>query len=140
MPTLTLAATEDDVAAALDAAEAFCEEAGVGARVAARLGVVLDELLSNIVNYAYEPGAAGTMTLTLARAGDMIEGEIADDGRAFEETGATPDLDAALDDRAVGGLGLHIVHQLTSRFERWRTDGRNHVRFALTTAVPEDAS
>jgi anti-sigma regulatory factor (Ser/Thr protein kinase) len=80
------------------------------------------------------------MTLTLARAGDMIEGEIADDGRAFEETGATPDLDAALDDRAVGGLGLHIVHQLTSRFERWRTDGRNHVRFALTTAVPEDAS
>jgi anti-sigma regulatory factor (Ser/Thr protein kinase) len=140
VPTLTLAATEDDVAAALDAAEAFCEEAGVGARVAARLGVVLDELLSNIVNYAYEPGAAGTMTLTLARAGDMIEGEIADDGRAFEETGATPDLDAALDERAIGGLGLHIVHQLTSRFERWRADGRNHVRFALTTAVPEDAS
>lgn len=140
MPTLTLAATEDDVAAALDAAEAFCEDAGVGPRVAARLGVVLDELLSNIVNYAYGPGAAGTMTLTLDLAGETIEGEVVDDGRAFEETGAAPDTGAALEDRAIGGLGLHIVHKLTTRFERTRDGDRNRVRFALTTAVPEDAS
>ena len=51
---------------------------------------------------------------------------VRDDARPFDPTGAAaPDLDAALDDRAVGGLGIHLVQSMMDEVGYARRDGRN---------------
>jgi anti-sigma regulatory factor (Ser/Thr protein kinase) len=43
---------------------------------------------------------------------------------------AAPDVDAPLDARPVGGLGVHLVRQLMTRFEHRYADGCNEVTLA----------
>ncbi len=138
MLSLTLGSSGDDLGDALDAAEAFCDQEGVPPRVAARLGVILDELLSNVVNYAFDGRTDGVVELRLVRRGEEIEGEIVDDGKPFVADGvAVPDTTLSVEDRPVGGLGLHLVRSLTTRLDLWREADRNHVRFAVTTTAPD---
>ena len=53
--------------------------------------------------------------------------EVRDDGPEWDPRAAPPpDLDAALEDRRVGGLGLHLVRNLVSELD-WRRDGAENV-------------
>ena len=53
--------------------------------------------------------------------------EVEDGGRSFNPVEApTPNLNASLDERALGGLGIHLVKNLTDRLE-YRRDGAKNV-------------
>ncbi len=43
----------------------------------------------------------------------------------------TPDVDAALEDRDIGGLGVHIVRTMVEALDYAREDGRNVLRFRV---------
>jgi len=45
-----------------------------------------------------------------------------DDGVAFDPLAAAPDLDAGLDDRKLGGLGIHLIREMTDA-QRYRREG-----------------
>ena len=60
---------------------------------------------------------------------------IVDDSAPFDLS-ATPeaDLDASLEEREIGGLGLFLVHQMMDKVEYERVDGRNVVTLTKSMA------
>ena len=95
----------------------------------ARLLIVLEELLTNVAKYGYDAdGAAGTVTVVLALEGDRLSIEFEDDGKPFDPLAqAPPGLDQAVEERSVGGLGLHIVRSLVEAARYAREEGRNRL-------------
>lgn len=111
----------------LEAAEAFLEEAGVPAEVVTKFMIAFDELVSNILDH----GNAATVTARFFLKGDEVAAELIDDGKPFDPL-SVPDPDTSLpvEDRPVGGLGIHIVRQLMDHVEYVHDGNFNRLRFA----------
>jgi len=104
--------------------------------------VALDEVLTNIVNYAHSDGRPHDIRVRLTVTADALETEIEDDGRPFDPLSIPPpDLGAPLRERAVGGLGIHFVKRLMNEVRYTLVDDRNHLvlRKLLTGQTEADA-
>ena len=63
----------------------------------------------------------------------VLSVEISDDGAAYNPLDAPePDTGLALEDRVAGGLGIHLVRNLTSDLSYEHLGGRNMLTFSLT--------
>ena len=91
-----------------------------------KVNLVLDELSVNIVNYG---GEASEIEVSLAADADEVRVEISDDGRPFDPLtdAIEPDLDTSLEDRAIGGLGIHLVREMMDELYYSREDGKNRL-------------
>ena len=123
---LTLVNDLAEVGRMAEAVEAFCEANALPMGAAHALAMSLDELLTNTISYGYEDGAPGRIEVSITLGDGAATAVVRDDARPFDPTGAAaPDLDAALDDRAVGGLGIHLVQSMMDEVGYARRDGRN---------------
>ena len=91
-----------------------------------KVNLVLDELSVNIVNYG---GEASEIVVCLAADADEVRVEISDDGRPFDPLtdAIEPDLDAPLEERAIGGLGIHLVREMMDELHYSRENGKNRL-------------
>jgi anti-sigma regulatory factor (Ser/Thr protein kinase) len=72
-----------------------------------------DELCTNIIQYGYEEGEPGFLSLFFDVEENHARLTIRDDGVHFAPDAApTPDVDLACEDRDSGGLGLFFVREL----------------------------
>jgi len=115
---------------------AFVSEQGIAADDAARILILLEELLTNLVKYGYpdrpEPGRA---EIALALNGSRLEIEFIDDGCAFDPlAGPPPNLDAPLEERLIGGLGLHLLRSLSDVVRYERRNNKNVIRLSRSIA------
>ena len=93
--------------------------------------VALDEVLTNIVQYAHSDGGAHDIRVRLTVSPEIFEAEVEDDGQPFDPLALPPpDLRGALADRAVGGLGIHFVRRLMTEVRYAHVNNRN--RLVLT--------
>jgi serine/threonine-protein kinase RsbW len=112
------------------ALEQFCAERGIPEDVCFQVTLVLDELVTNVVNYAFD-GGEHEIVVEIEHAADGVRAEIVDGGREFDPLQRPPpDLTSSLEDRPVGGLGIHYLRTLMQDIEYRRIEGRNHLRFA----------
>ena len=75
--------------------------------------LVLEEIMMNVISYGSDGADIPHVRLHLAQQGAALSMEIADDGVAFDPLQApAPDLDADIDDRPIGGLGVFLVREL----------------------------
>lgn len=103
--------------------DAWAEACELPMGAAAKLGLMLDELLTNVAMHAYGNQGGPVSVQVDFLAPDMLQAVIRDQGPAFDPTGMPePDLALALEDRKVGGLGVHFVRRLAQRFS-YRRDG-----------------
>ena len=125
---LSLRADPDAAARACAFAEEFASAQAIASDELARVLVVVEELVTNIVKYGYPPPVRpGAAEITLRLADGELGIEIVDDGRAFDPFAAPePDLAAPLEEREPGGLGLYIVRSLMDR-TRYRREGGHNV-------------
>ena len=91
--------------------------------------LALDELLSNVIRYAYDDAAGHRIGIQLETA-TPFHLTIADDGKPFDPLADAPPpvLDGPVEDRPVGGLGLHILKKMGLQLAYRREAGRNVVR------------
>lgn len=116
--------------------ETFVEEAGIAPTPAYRLQLAVDEFFNNAVDYGYPDGRAGEIAIRARRAGDRLELVFSDDGDPFDPFAApAPDLGGSVEERRVGGLGVHLVRNLCDSFTYAREDGRNVKRLAFALAA-----
>lgn len=121
--------------------DAFCMAEAIPADCNFKLNIALEELLTNTISYGYADGGLHQIALTIAREGDELVAEISDDGRPFDPLqAAPPDLDSPIEERRVGGLGVHLVKTLMDKVDYAHRDGRNHVtlRKRIPTPPPEE--
>ena len=101
-------------------------ENGLAPALAARINLALEEAVCNVIMYAYPKGTAGTMDLDAVRDGNRLRFTLCDRGVAFDPTAAPKaDLTASLEDRPVGGLGIHLVRSIMDSISYKRLDGKN---------------
>lgn len=111
-------ASYEDCAMIKDRIEVYCQERAVPAALLARLLLVLDELLTNIVMHAdVEDGEVPRIELTLSWKSRNLSLELRDTGPPFNPFSApAPDTALDLDERSIGGLGLLLVQSITTNF------------------------
>ena len=92
------------------------------------LNVALDEILSNIISYGHEDGREHEILVRVSLEQGLMVAEVEDDGRAFDPLAAPPPaIDVPLEERGVGGLGIHIVRNLMDEVSYMRIAGRNRL-------------
>jgi len=90
------------------------------------INLVLDELVANIIENAYEDTREHEIHVTLRLEGTELTVRVDDDGRPFDPLQAPPpNLDLPLEERPVGGLGIHLVRSVMDRVEYERREGHN---------------
>lgn len=101
--------------------------AGLPPGVVTRIDLVIEELLLNIIYYAYEPGRPGTLDVECGIvAGKGFVLRLRDHGKPFNPLGRPdPDLELDLEDRNVGGLGIYLVREMSLSQNYRREDGAN---------------
>ena len=107
------------------------------AEVLTDLRIALDEIVTNIVKYAYPDRGAHEFTIGCAVRGDRLETGIEDEGVPFDPLGApAPDFSIPTEERKVGGLGLHFVRNLMSGVEYQRVGARNRLTLQQRITKP----
>lgn len=108
--------------------ETFCTEHGLGDGIAHAINLSLDELLTNTISYGYDDTAKHAIDIDVTATDGQVTVTLLDDARAFDPTAAgDPDIDAELDDRPIGGLGIHIVRTMMDDVSYRHADGRNQL-------------
>lgn len=90
--------------------------------------LALEEAFVNTCSYAY-PDGEGEVELCCGADGDAFVLELADQGLPFDVL-SLPDPDVTSDvmDRAIGGLGVHLIRELSDQVSYRRENGRNVLR------------
>ena len=114
---------------------AFGTEHRLPSQVVFDLTLALDEVLTNVIAYAYADHGDHEIVVRLSQQARTLIAEVEDDGRPFNPLEVPPpDLDAALADRPIGGLGLHLVRRVTDGLDYERAAGKN--RLVLRKTLP----
>ena len=117
-----------EVARVAELIDRFGAEHHLARGVLADIQVALDEVLTNIINYAYADNAEHEIRICFEVLGNMLEAVIEDDGMPFDPLASpAPDVSAPLHERRVGGVGLHFVRNLMSEVTYDRVGNRNRL-------------
>ncbi len=137
---LVLANRPQEISRFVDRLEAFGTAAGLAPDVAFRLMLALDEVVSNVIRHGYEEGTEHEIHVRVDVGPTDVVAVVEDEGRAFDPRDAPlPDLDASLDARRVGGLGMHLVRSTMDSIE-YRRDGSRNVLRLVTSVTPRPES
>ena len=92
--------------------------------------VIIEEIFSNIVRYAYEDKLEHAIDIKLGYSDSQIGIEIIDDGIAFNplDYHLGPLSDPATSD--AGGMGLTLIRAFASNIFYQRVSGKNHLKIA----------
>ena len=106
--------------------ESFDTQHDIGGKLRYHLLVSIEEILTNIIKYGFDEQGVHPIHITFRNDSGAIEMEFEDRGREFNplEVGE-PDLDTPIEDRQLGGLGIHLVKNMVDVAQYRRVGDRN---------------
>lgn len=117
----------------------FCAAQELSPQIAYAVNLSIDEILTNTISYGYEDDEPHQIELIVRLEGETLVVVIVDDSRAFDPSLALePDIDAPIEERALGGLGLFLVQQMMDGVNYQRRGGCNVV--ALTKSTSDEGA
>ncbi|HEY2013331.1 MAG TPA: ATP-binding protein [Bryobacteraceae bacterium] len=107
----------------------FCREHSLGEEAEFELNLVLEELFVNSVKHGGCVGMENAVKVRMQLLNDGVRVEFSDRGEPFDPLKVPePDLDAPMEDRRPGGLGVHFVRQIMRDLEYRREGEWNRIR------------
>lgn len=107
-----------------------CALSAVPSEVVLELKLAVDEACTNVIEHGYKGMDPGSIILSFRIEPDRILVEITDFGHVFEPASApTPDVEAALEDRELGGLGLYLIYQTMDNIDYRASEEGNTLTF-----------
>ena len=90
--------------------------------------LVIEELGLNVINHAYH-GDSGEFEIIIASEDDALTIEFIDNGPPFNmlTDAPIPDVDAPVEERPIGGLGIHLVKTMMDELDYRRERDKNHL-------------
>ena len=116
------------VSHALDLLEGFLDGQAVDNDIRARLAIIVEELVANIVEHSGSP-ADQPISMTFERIGAEIMITLSDSGVAFDPCGHVPR--GAHPPERGGGAGLALVQSWARSMSHSRADGRNTLTLVI---------
>lgn len=136
--TLTLRNELSEIRRLATALESFARAEAIPQGAAMRMTLVLDELLTNTISYGYPDSRAGEIRVAATRHPDRVEIAVSDDARPFDPRQSdAPDLDAGVEEREIGGLGIHLINTM-AEIGYTRDGGRNVVTLSVPLSREQD--
>ncbi len=136
---LTLSNRRDELARLVAWVEAQGEQAAWPAPLVINLNLALEEWFVNVVSYAFTDTTEHGINFRIWNEGELLRIEVEDDGRPFDPTAqAIPDTAAGLEQRLVGGLGIHFIRRVMAGMT-YRREGNLNV-LTLTARLTDPKS
>src|SRR6187399_1181008 len=118
----------------------------VGERVRYLVELALEEMLTNIIRYAFPEAGAHAIDIGMQLQSGTVSLTFEDGGRAFDPTQRdASSAGGALDTATLGGRGILMIRTLARSMRYERRDGRNRLELVIdrgtpgTTGPPENA-
>ncbi len=128
---MTIGADRGEVARVNAAFAEFADAHALPASVRRSMNVALDELLTNTCVYGFAGREGGEVTVEVERRPDRVSVTLTDDGTPFDPFGvAEPDIALPVEERRIGGLGIHLVRRMMDEVSYHRRGDRNVVVLA----------
>jgi phosphoserine phosphatase RsbU/P len=104
----------------------FGRQHGLADNVLHDLNLALGEILTNIISYGYADSGEHEIAVRFSVELGEMRVEVEDDGQPFNPLEA-PEADTTkpLEERTIGGLGVHLVRKLMDGLEYQRHEGKN---------------
>ena len=110
--------------------EELAEAWNIPVKVVMEINLVLEELFTNIVFYAFDDKLEHHVNLEFKLISDhLLQMRLEDEGKPFnlleKQTGDV--ISQPLDERQIGGLGIHFAKEMMKSIEYERSDNKNIV-------------
>ena len=106
--------------------EEICEELGLDMELQMNLNLVMEEMVSNVIFYAYPQETSAEIELIAESDGKELSFVLSDQGKEFDPTmkeDADPNVNPM--DRDIGGMGIYIVKNIMNQVTYQRLEGKN---------------
>jgi sigma-B regulation protein RsbU (phosphoserine phosphatase) len=124
--TLTLKNDPHQVALLSSFVNGVLDKLGIDPKQTKKIRLAVEEVVVNVIDYAYPIGIEGDITVHASSDGSQVKFVIVDTGTPFDPTEKEKaDTTLSVDERPIGGLGIHLVRQLMDSMNYERQDGRN---------------
>jgi serine/threonine-protein kinase RsbW len=91
------------------------------------INLALEEILINVIKHGYDDTDAHEIAVRFWLSGNNFTAEIADDGVPFDPLDLpAPDITKPLEERQIGGLGVHLIRNMMDKVE-YRRRGDNNI-------------
>jgi serine/threonine-protein kinase RsbW len=129
----------DSLIGILEFVTAAAEQAGLDTRAVQEVQLAVDEACSNIIEHAYGGQICGDIECTCCVDEDALVTTLADHGAPFDlDSVPEPDLDAPLEDRTEGGLGVFLIRRLMDEIHYQFTPQSRNVLTLVKRREPPD--
>ena len=106
--------------------EQFGKSHGLSKKCMLDLNLALEELLVNIISHGYTDEDEHFIQITISCENGVLVLCVKDDGIPFNPvTAAAPDIKSPLEEREIGGLGIHLIKQFMDDIVYERVGNRN---------------
>jgi serine/threonine-protein kinase RsbW len=107
-----------------------CDRYDIPGDVILDLKLAVDEACTNIITHGYKGMDPGSIILSFRIEPDRILVQITDFGHVFEPVEAPrPDVEAALEDQELAGLGLFLIYQTMDNIDYQCSQDGNTLTF-----------
>lgn len=127
MKTITAEAIVENIETISDFVERELEAVDCPMKPQMQIRVAMDELLSNVVRYAYTPGTGSvTVGFEFDEAQRLVTLTFIDEGIPYDPLQKEdPDVTLSAEERGIGGLGIFLVRKTMDGMKYRREDGKN---------------
>ena len=108
--------------------EEIGEELGLDMELQMNLNLVMEEMVVNVISYAYPEGKEADIELLAESDGKELTFVLSDQGKEFDPTMSEindADMDVNPAERDLGGMGIYIVKNIMNEVTYQRLEGKN---------------
>ena len=117
--------------------EEIGEELGLSMELQMNLNLVMEEMVTNVIFYAYPKDEEADIELLAKSDGKELTFVLSDKGREFDPTAKEDaDLDVNPAERELGGMGIFIVKNIMNKVTYQRLEGKNLL--TMTKGITDD--
>ncbi len=106
--------------------EEIGEELGLDMELQMNLNLVIEEMVVNVISYAYPENKVADIELVAESDGKELTFVLSDQGKEFDPTlREAADMDVNPAERDLGGMGIFIVKNIMNKVTYQRLEGKN---------------
>ena len=106
--------------------ERYAEYVGLSKKCTFEINLALEELFANIFSYGFTDNTEHWIKIKISHDDGALIIRIEDDGVPFNPIAAEkPDIESPLEERKIGGLGIHLIKELMDEISYERIGNHN---------------